>query len=150
MDLTRKEHNYPSHSTLPNGGGGTCQGTAPPSPDATPHEATPRRRWSRGRAQGGPSSRELTRSLEGPLAGTASAGEPRESAPRGGGAEGGDPWGDTSSARAWTPSTALQRAAREQRPGKDINQLLDHISCSERFCKTWEKIDLSGGIDGPR
>lgn len=63
-----------------------------------------------------------------------------------GGAEGGTPFGqETSSSRAWTLSAAPWRAACEQRPGKDINQPRDHISCSERFCKTPEKIDLSWG-----
>lgn len=83
-------------------------------------------------------------------AGSTSAGEPWESAPRQGPIMGTPSGRRRPPARAWTPSTALQRAAREQRPGKDINQPPDHISCSERFCKTWEKIDLSGGIDGPR
>lgn len=49
-------------------------------------------------------------------------------------------------------SGAPQRAGSakpgEQRPGEDINQPPDHISCSERSCKTWGKIDLSEGQMG--
>lgn len=44
-----------------------------------------------------------------------------------------------------SPAEHGTEPACEQRPGKDINQPPDHISCSERSCKTREKIDLSGG-----
>ena len=46
-----------------------------------------------------------------------------------------------------SPAEHGTEPACEQRPGKDINQPPDHISCSERSCKTREKIDLSGYIE---
>lgn len=70
-----------------------------------------------------------------------------------GAAEGGSPWGATSPRRADTGRNGRVAALQSwphaepcgQRPGKNIDQSPGHISCSERSCKTREKIDLSGG-----
>ena len=69
-----------------------------------------------------------------------------------GAAENRDPRGGMSSSPPHSVGGAPQRAGQarphEQQPGEDINQPPDHISCSERSCKTREKIDLSGGQMG--